>query len=110
NPFMLSEDDPSQYDFASSLPEKTGREVTILGYFVTTKPVRTIKKENMFFGTFIDAKGDWIDTVHFPDSARRYPITGRGFYLLKGKVTEEFGVYSIEVKEMYKRGIKSPLN
>lgn len=110
NPFMLAEDDGCQYDLAENLPKKPGKEVSVLGYFITSKPVRTIKKENMFFGTFIDAKGEWIDTVHFPDVANRYPITGKGFYMIQGIVVEEFGVYTIEVKKMYKRGIKSQVN
>jgi len=35
--------------------------------------------------------------VHFPDSARKFPFRGRGFYDIKGKVIEEFGVYTIDV-------------
>jgi DNA polymerase-3 subunit alpha len=38
-----------------------------------------------------------FDTVHFPDSARKFPFRGRGFYDIKGKVIEEFGVYTIDV-------------
>jgi DNA polymerase-3 subunit alpha len=33
-------------------------------------------------------------------------LTGRGFYHIKGKVVEEFGVYSIEARWMQKVGLK----
>jgi DNA polymerase-3 subunit alpha len=73
---------------------------------VTVKYVRTIKKEIMHFGTFIDCNGDWLDTVHFPDTTRRYPLQGVGVYWMKGKVVDDFGAYSIEVKELKKIGMK----
>jgi DNA polymerase-3 subunit alpha len=38
--------------------------------------------------------------VHFPPSAKQYPFIGNGCYLLKGKVTEEYGFISIEVMAM----------
>ncbi len=53
--------------------------------------------EHMCFGTFYDVQGEVFDTVHFPDSARQFPFRGRGFYVLKGKVTEDFGVFAIDV-------------
>ena len=51
----------------------------------------------MNFGTFLDQDGQWLDTVHFPPSARRYPFRGKGIYRITGKVVEEFGFLSIEV-------------
>ncbi len=65
-----------------------------------------MKNEMMYFGTFIDVNGDWLDTVHFPDVNRYYPLGGKGFYKIIGKVVEEFGVYTIEVKLCKKVGIK----
>jgi hypothetical protein len=59
----------------------------------------------MFFGTFIDEAGDWVDSVHFPDTANKHRLTGRGFYHIKGKVVDDFGVYSIEVSWMQKVGL-----
>ncbi len=44
-----------------------GKTVTLLGYHITHKPVRTVKGQTMSFGTFLDPNKDWIDTVHFPD-------------------------------------------
>jgi DNA polymerase-3 subunit alpha len=56
----------------------------------------------MYFGTFLDRNGDYIDTVHFPPVARKYPFRGRGVYQLIGKVMEEFDCISIEVNSMKK--------
>jgi len=56
----------------------------------------------MNFGTFIDIEGQFLDTVHFPQVAAKYPFMGRGVYLIKGKVVEEFEYYSIEAQEMSK--------
>ena len=58
--------------------------------------------EHMNFGTFYDVDGDVFDTVHFPNSAKQFPFRGRGFYEMKGKVTEDFGVYAVEVHSMEK--------
>ncbi len=61
----------------------------------------------MYFGTFLDSNGEWVDSVHFPNVADKYALQGNGFYHIKGKVVEEFGVYSLEVLEMKKMGIKT---
>jgi len=106
NVFELVDDDPAKYAPAKGLASFVGKQVTLLGYYVTEKQVRTIKGESMFFGTFLDAAGDWIDTVHFPDAARRYPLQGKGFYRVTGKVMEEFGAYSVEVYRLEKTGLK----
>jgi DNA polymerase-3 subunit alpha len=59
----------------------------------------------MSFGTFLDPNKDWVDTVHFPEIHALYPPQA-GFYRITGKVIEEFGVYSIEVRRMEKAGIR----
>ncbi|HCZ37749.1 MAG TPA: hypothetical protein DHV26_17655 [Cytophagales bacterium] len=88
---------------ACELPSKKGKAVRIVGYVVTTKDAFTMKNhDHMCFGTFYDAKGEVFDTVHFPDSALKFPFRGRGFYQLHGKVTEDFGVYAIDVARMEK--------
>ncbi len=107
NPFDLADDDVRQYPATDDWAPYTGREITLLGYLVTTKPIHTLKGERMFFGTFIDAQGNWIDTVHFPEIAFKYPLSGNGFYRIRGTVIEEYGTYSINVQHMEKVGIKS---
>ncbi|MBK5278617.1 MAG: DNA polymerase III subunit alpha, partial [Bacteroidia bacterium] len=88
---------------AEELSRRKGKAVHIVGYIVTTKDASTMKtKEHMCFGTFYDVNGKVFDTVHFPESARKFPFRGRGFYDIKGKVTEDFGVFTIEVVWMDK--------
>ena len=107
DPFLLVDADPAAFVPAKQLAAYLGKEVQVLGYYVTQKPVRTIKGETMQFGTFIDPLGDWMDTVHFPDVTNRSPLAGKGFYQMKGKVVEDFGVFSIEVKWLRKVGLKA---
>lgn len=101
NPFKLIED-PDRGIPAQVLKKYLNQHVHIIGYCVTTKPASTRKGEPMAFGTFNDREGDVFDTVHFPDSIKKYPLRGRGFYEIKGKVTEDFGIYTIEVTWMDK--------
>jgi DNA-directed DNA polymerase III PolC len=105
NPFELVADTQPVIP-AAKLPEYVGKPISVLGYLVTMKPSRTLKGENMFFGTFTDAAGNWLDTVHFPGSAAKFPLQGRGYYRMTGLVMEEFGVYNLNVHHMVKVGIK----
>jgi DNA polymerase-3 subunit alpha len=106
NPFELVDDDPAKYIRATDLEQHKGKSVTALTYFIARKHVVTKYNDEMFFGTFVDAELNWIDTVHFPDSARNFPLHDSGFYRISGKVAEDFGVYSIEVNRMEKVGHK----
>ncbi|MES1161004.1 MAG: DNA polymerase III subunit alpha, partial [Bacteroidota bacterium] len=106
DPFGLVDDDPANYTPARELAAHAGKTVTVLGYHITHKPVRTIKGDTMSFGTFLDSNKDWIDTVHFPEIHALAPPQA-GFYRITGKVIEEFGVVSIEVTDIEKAGIKS---
>jgi DNA-directed DNA polymerase III PolC len=101
NPFNLIEN-PERGILADELKQNLRKEIHILGYCVTTKPTSTKAGVPMAFGTFNDREGNVFDTVHFPEIEKRYPLRGRGFYEIKGKVTEDFGVYSIEVTWMDK--------
>ncbi|MES2388081.1 MAG: DNA polymerase III subunit alpha [Bacteroidota bacterium] len=94
---------------ASNLHEYIGKFVTVSGKLVTTKPVRTVHGDSMMFGNFLDADANFIDTVHFPDSLKNYPVHWDGIYLLWGRVIDEFGVLSLEVHkckrlDMYREG------
>lgn len=97
SPFHLVKDQTVSSIKARDMKQYLGKSVQIIGYLVTIKYTRTVKGDVMNFGTFIDREGDWIDTVHFPPVVKKYPFKGRGIYLIKGKVTEEFDFYSIEV-------------
>jgi DNA polymerase-3 subunit alpha len=87
---------------AQDLLQHAGRHIHIIGYVVTTKDTYTKTKQSMHFGTFLDCEGHVFDTVHFPDIAKKHPFRGRGFYEVKGKVVEDFGVATIEVASMNK--------
>jgi DNA polymerase-3 subunit alpha len=102
DPFRLLDTSERGDTVALDLIHKLGKYVHIVGYVVTTKNTSTLKGEPMFFGTFYDAHGEVFDTVHFPGIARSFPFRGRGFYAMKGKVVEDFGVAMIEVSWMDK--------
>jgi DNA polymerase-3 subunit alpha len=106
NPFELADDDPEQYHYAKDLAAHDGKIVTMLVYFIARKQVQTKNNTEMFFGSFVDANLDWVDTVHFPEVARRYPLHSSGFYRITGRVVNDFGVYSVEVSMMTKVGHK----
>ena len=100
SPFELLKDPlPSQLA-AEDFKNHLGEIVSIAGYLVTRKSTSTKKGQPMAFGTFLDRKGKWIDTTHFPNILMQYPFRGKGCYLITGKVVEEFGFYSIDVTEM----------
>ncbi len=101
NPFSLIENQERGI-LANEMHKNLNREVCIIGYCVTTKPTSTRAGEPMGFGTFNDREGNVFDTVHFPSVTKQYPFRGRGFYEIKGRVTEDFGVYTIEVTWMDK--------
>ncbi len=100
SPFQLLKNEIPVKTIAADLPKYVDKTVEIVGYLVNTKTVQTIKGDRMHFGTFLDLNGYWIDTVHFPPSAKAWPFRGPGCYLLKGKVTVEFDHLAIEVQEM----------
>ncbi|MBU2950457.1 DNA polymerase III subunit alpha [Tamlana agarivorans] len=105
NPFKLLEKPASMVFLASDLSNFIGKRITIDGYLVTTKYTVTKNQKVMYFGTFLDGKGHFIDTVHFPPVARQFPFRGKGVYTLTGKVLEEFGCIHIEVTSMFKSAI-----
>lgn len=106
NPFEMVDDDPAKYIYAKDIDKHLGQECTVLVYFISDKVVPTKKNTTMAFGTFIDANLDWLDTVHFPGAYTQYPMQGRGFYKITGRVIEEFGVHSLEVSYLTKVGYK----
>ncbi len=105
SPFQLLAKPLQQELFAADLLKYIGKTVTVFGYCITAKKTITSKRELMYFGTFVDIKGEHIDTVHFPPSAKKYPFKGRGVYKLSGKVTAEFDCVSIEINYMEKLAI-----
>ena len=103
HPFSLLENPSSDETIlVEQMPNYLNQKVTMLGYLIAIKNTSTSGGARMHFGTFIDQAGYFIDTVHFPPSARQYPFRGNGIYILQGKVVEEFEFYTLEVEEMKK--------
>jgi error-prone DNA polymerase len=105
NPFNLLTIPSENKMRAQHLPNLNTKIIEIEGYLVTTKNTGTSNGKRMFFGTFLDVDGDFIDTVHFPQIAAKYPFRGKGVYRIKGKVLEEFDCITIEVLEMERLAI-----
>ena len=111
NPFHLMQGAPFPHD--ETLPHLSkirGKHfanmlkkfVIMEGYLVTVKPTRTVGGKEMNFGTWLDAEGNYFDSIHFPPTVQAYPFHGRGIYRLWGQITEDFGVFNIDVSRMKK--------
>jgi len=105
NPFKLLVKPQYNNSRAKHLSYYKNKIVAIEGYLITTKNTKTSNGKAMHFGTFLDRDGDFIDTVHFPPIAAKYPFRGKGIYAIIGKVLEEFDCINIEVVSMYKLAI-----
>lgn len=90
SPFSLLRDALPSTLLACQLKDLIQQEVDIVAYLIHVKYTKTSKGGRMYFGTFIDLKGEWVDTVHFPASALQFPFTGPGIYQIKGKVIDEY--------------------
>ncbi len=105
NPFKLLSRPQQNGLKAKELIAYKNKIITIEGYLITRKNTKTKNKEAMYFGTFLDYDGDFIDTVHFPLIAAKFPFRGPGIYKITGKVIEEFDCVNIEVISMYKLAV-----
>ncbi len=100
--FKLFKGLPDRTIASDKLPLFINKTVDIVGYLVHVKGTTTKDGLYMSFGTFIDIKGRWIDTVHFPTVVERFPFRGAGCYRIIGRVIEEFEYICIEVQKMYR--------
>ncbi|WP_395625869.1 DNA polymerase III subunit alpha [Daejeonella sp.] len=91
---------------ADGLSKNIGKTIRTVGNYVCEKPVRTKNNKKMWFGTFLDNEGNFMDTIHFPVSTPAYPFRGKGCYLIEGKVVDDFGSPGIDVKKFAKLGIR----
>ncbi|WP_282636885.1 DNA polymerase III subunit alpha [Sphingobacterium thalpophilum] len=105
--FDLAKSDYRGDVMSVELPHYEGRIVRMVGDFVCEKHVRTKRGELMKFGTFLDAKGRFFDTMHFPQSLDKYPLRGAGVYLIEGKVVVDYGCPSVEVTRCAKMPLKA---
>ncbi len=102
DPFLLLEKALPSSLLAIDMKDRLNQNMVLYGYLVTIKNTKTKKGTRMYFGTFLDQAGEWIDTVHFPPVAKAFPFRGRGIYRLEGQVMEEFGFLTLEVKKMHR--------
>jgi DNA polymerase III alpha subunit len=77
------------------------RTVKMLAYLISRKHIPT-KRGTMYFGTWIDADGEFFDTAHFSDSLQKYPFQGGGCYLLLGNVEVDYHFPTITITKMAK--------
>jgi len=108
SPFKLLRDKSimSQTILTKDLKKNIGRLVKMLGYYVCRKRVRTVKGDMMAFGTWIDNEGKYFDTTHFAQSLERFPLRGKGIYLIEGRVTQEFDFPSVEVTRIFRQAYR----
>jgi error-prone DNA polymerase len=81
---------------ARDMANNVGQIITMMGYLTNTKGT-SAKGEPMQFGSFLDADGQTFEVVSFPNVYKKYYFTGKGIYALKGKITVEYDVYTLEL-------------
>ncbi len=86
---------------ARDLPRHAGREVRVVGWYVTGKPVFTRRGEPMEFLSFEDTTALY-ETAFFPRAYARFcaTISRTRPYLLAGRVEENHGVVSLNVHDV----------
>ena len=105
NPFDLLLDKNVPAVLAKDLPLLAEKDVWIQGYLVHVKKTMTSDGKRMFFGTFLDEAGGWLDTVHFPNVALQFLFRGKGVYKVFGTVISEYDAITVEVKYMEKMAV-----
>lgn len=86
---------------AKDLTKHHKKTVRMLAYLISRKHVPT-KRGDMYFGTWIDAEGEFFDTAHFADCLQKYPFQGGGCYLLLGQVEVDYHFPTITISKMAK--------
>lgn len=84
------------------------KQIKMLAYLISRKyvPIKSKnnldKKDDMYFGTWIDAEGQYFDTAHFSDSLRKFPFKEGGIYLLLGTVEVDYHFPTLTISKMAK--------
>lgn len=102
NPFDILDQEPSEHVPAKELARYVNQQICTYGYLIAVKKILSSKNQVVHFGTLFDREGEQLDTVHFQETALKYPFRGTGIYAIHGKVSEEFGHYTIEVEKIEK--------
>ena len=77
------------------------KQIRMLAFLISRKHVPT-KMGDMYFGTWIDAEGEFFDTAHFAGCLQKYPFQGGGCYLLLGTVEVDYHFPTITISKMAK--------
>lgn len=102
NPFDILEQEAPEHVLARNLAQYVNQKICTYGYLITVKKILSSKNQVVHFGTLFDREGEQLDTVHFQEAVLKYPFRGKGIYAIYGKVSEEFGHYTIEVEKIAK--------
>ena len=88
-----------KYVQAKELSKYIGKYITMVGWLVTGKTVRTKEGDQMKFVSFEDTTGIY-ETVFFPKIYNNYchMLNATRPYMLKGKVDRDFGSININVQ------------
>lgn len=105
SPFAILRTENTAAILAKDLPAYVGQIVWIKGYLIHRKHTQTRNGDSMYFGTFLDEEGQWLDTVHFPPVAQKFQFRGTGVYKVRGKVIEDYDCINIEVDFMEKMDV-----
>ena len=90
---------------AKNMKKYVGQAVSVLGWLITRKEVMSGNKEPMEFVSFED-ETEIYDTVIFSDTYRRFcqHLDTYDAFILRGKVTSDFGALLLEIKEIHPLG------
>jgi error-prone DNA polymerase len=86
---------------ARDMSSHAGKSVAMIGRLVSEKMTQTKKGDPMEFVTFEDLTGIY-ETTFFPDTYRKFfqLLAGGRSYLLRGRVEEEFGTVTLNVRHV----------
>ncbi|MFQ6673185.1 MAG: DNA polymerase III subunit alpha [Fidelibacterota bacterium] len=90
-----------EFVHARDIEKHKGKRVTMVGWMITTRRVKTKQGGMMQFLSCEDLTGTF-ECVLFPDAYKRFGhlIRNRGPYIIKGKVEDDFGHAPITVEKL----------
>jgi DNA polymerase-3 subunit alpha len=100
SPFLLVAELPANVILQSDMLSHMGKEVWMLGHYIIEKSVTTQDGQHMCFVTWTDQEHAYFDSVHFVAALEKYPVDGKGLYLLEGKIAVEWGYPSLIVSKV----------
>ena len=101
---LLANPLPANEVAAKDLEHLIGKRVSLSGYLICTKQLRTIRGDLMALVNLIDRTGHTFDVAIFPDLYKTQYMFGPGIYQVSGRVSDDSGVVGIEVTEIKRLG------